>query len=208
MPVDNLGAAGQPVARTRARAGLPRDRQEPPPRRLARVAPLRLRNRRLVLPFLLSRLKAHTFLLDVGRWRRFNPWGPAPHEFAPFAAAGELRPRRTPPIHRHPPSYGVKVGQPHLQIVNICAARQLTTPGPCCGSGCELSAPGYRGYARLPIVPLCEVGVDRVRPREALAANAAAVPAGTRMGLGAPPARGVHHAREVVVRLRVPTPPP
>ena len=109
MPVDNLGAAGQPVVTTRARAGLPRDRQEPAPGRLARVPPLRLRNRRLVLPFLLSRLKAHTFLSGVGRWRR-STLGvqhrmnshPSPRRVA--------TPRRTPPIHRHPPSYGVKVG--------------------------------------------------------------------------------------------------
>ena len=73
-----------------------------------------------------------------GALEKVNPWGPAPHEFAPFAAAGELRPRRTPPIHRRPPSYGATVGRPHLHG-QPCAARQLTTPGPCCGSGCELS---------------------------------------------------------------------
>jgi hypothetical protein len=64
----------------------------------------------------------------------------------PGYARRVLHPAARPPplklasIHQ-PPSQlrGEMVGQPHLQIVNVCAARQLTTPGPCCGSGCELS---------------------------------------------------------------------
>jgi hypothetical protein len=60
---------------------------------------------------------------------------------------------------------------------------------------------------RSAVMDLGQVGVDGVRRLELLAAPATPVEAGVLVDLGTPPATGVHHAGEVVVRLLVPTAP-
>jgi hypothetical protein len=55
---------------------------------------------------------------------------------------------------------------------------------------------------RVSVVPLREVRVDGMRPREALAAKRAGVPGRVLVHVGPPPGGVVHHAWEVVVRLR------